>query len=88
MADTMMDHLPPTGWADVARKSDIDHLAALMDARFAGVDYRIDSFETRLDARFAAVDARMNGLVQGMWAFAGLSVAVWGAMFAVIFAKF
>jgi len=41
-----------------------------------------------MDARFAAVDTRMNGLVQGMWAFAGLSVAVWGAMFAVIFAKF
>ena len=39
--DTMMDHLPPTGWADVARKSDIDHLAALMDAQFAAVDTRI-----------------------------------------------
>jgi hypothetical protein len=23
VADTMMEHLPPTGWADVARKDDI-----------------------------------------------------------------
>ena len=66
----MMDDLPPTGWADVARKSDIDHLAALVDASFA------------------AVETSLNSLTQGMWAFAGLSVAVWGAMFAVIFTKF
>jgi hypothetical protein len=24
VADTMMEHLPPTGWADVARKDDVD----------------------------------------------------------------
>lgn len=26
----MMEHLPPVGWADVATKSDLDHLAALI----------------------------------------------------------
>ena len=70
VADTMMDHLPPTGWADVARKSDIDHLAALMDARFE------------------AVDTRINGLVQGMWAIAGISLAMWASTMATIITKF
>lgn len=26
VAETLMEHLPPLGWADVARRSDINHL--------------------------------------------------------------
>lgn len=26
VAETLMEHLPPMGWADVTRRSDIDHL--------------------------------------------------------------
>src|SRR5437879_11279140 len=29
-ATTMMELLPPVGWADVATKHDLDHMAALM----------------------------------------------------------
>lgn len=32
MANTMMEHLPPTGWADVARKDDIDGVRRDIDA--------------------------------------------------------
>jgi hypothetical protein len=32
VANTMMEHLPPFGWADVARKSDIDRLDSRIDS--------------------------------------------------------
>ena len=44
VANTMMEHLPPFGWADVARKSDIDRL----DARIDRLDSRIDSLISTL----------------------------------------
>jgi hypothetical protein len=36
-AATMMEHLPPVGWADVATKRDLDHLAERVEARFDGL---------------------------------------------------
>ena len=43
VADTLMEHLPPSGWSTVALKSDIDQLRGEMNTRFAVVDKRIDS---------------------------------------------
>jgi hypothetical protein len=50
-AATMMELLPPVGWADVATKQDLHALESHIDARFAAVD-----------ARFAAVDARFDSV--------------------------
>lgn len=33
-ASTLMEHLPPTGWADVATKRDLDQTAAILRADF------------------------------------------------------
>ena len=41
VAETLMEHLPPTGWADVARKSDVDNLRAVTDVRFTSIDSRL-----------------------------------------------
>ena len=46
-ATTLMEHLPPTGWGDVARKSDLDHLAV-------ATKHDLEQLELRLDARFEA----------------------------------
>src|SRR5204863_7230412 len=34
-AATLMEHLPPVGWADVATKRDLDHLATVLRAEMA-----------------------------------------------------
>lgn len=45
---TLMELLPPVGWADVATKRDLDHLHAVLDAK-------IDTAVGRLDAKIERV---------------------------------
>lgn len=61
-ASTMMAHLPPVGWADVATKHDLAALEERLDLRFQVVDERFTSLEQRLDERFKATDWRFEGL--------------------------
>jgi len=63
VADTLMAHLPPAGWSDVARTSDINHLRAEINHMRADIDaLRADTQERfdKVDARFDKVDARFD----------------------------
>ena len=38
-AATLMEHLPPVGWADVATKRDLDHLRVDIEQVRTGIDH-------------------------------------------------
>jgi hypothetical protein len=68
VADTLMAHLPPIGWSNIATKDDIDilrsemnHGFGLINARFKRVDETLTHIEarfTQIDERFKQIDAR------------------------------
>lgn len=72
VADTMMEYMPPFGWSDVARKSDIDRL-----------DLRLD----QIDVRFEQIDKRFASVVAALWALGTITVGGFASLFAVIVAR-
>ena len=66
-AETLMEMMPPVGWADVATKRDLDALEERMDLRFEIVDQRFEAMDRRFDAmdrRFDAMDRRFEAMEQ------------------------
>lgn len=62
-AETLMEMLPPVGWADVATKRDLDALEDRMNLRFDLVDQRfemVDQRFERIDQRFEMIDQRFQ----------------------------
>jgi len=58
VANTLMEHLPPGGWYDVARTGDFDRIEIRLDK----LDSRIDKLEARLDDRIDKLEARFDKL--------------------------
>lgn len=65
VADTLMQHLPPSGWDDVARQSEMNLRFDMVDRRFDEVDRRFEEIDrrfTEIDRRFDEVDQRFVGV--------------------------
>ena len=55
VADELIDFLPPSGWGDLVRKSDLEATERRLDAK-------IDAVGARLDARIDALSQRVESL--------------------------
>jgi len=51
-AETLMELMPPVGWADVATKRDLDALEERLELRFQIMDQRFETMEHKLMAAF------------------------------------
>lgn len=60
VAVTLMEHLPPVGWADVATKHDLDHQTALLrlELQTEMADLRTEIAELRTELRTEMADLR------------------------------
>jgi hypothetical protein len=64
-ASTLMAHLPPVGWADVATKRDLDHLQTNFELKLEATKSDIigtlrDGFRSKIDSK---VDSAMRTLL-------------------------
>jgi tetrahydromethanopterin S-methyltransferase subunit G len=67
VAATVMELLPPAGWADVARQVDMNLRFDAIDHRFNSIEHRFDSIEHRfqsIEHRFQSIEHRFQSIDQ------------------------
>ncbi|MFM9226023.1 MAG: hypothetical protein ACKOQ1_05270, partial [Actinomycetota bacterium] len=67
VANTVMDHLPPSGWNDLVRARDIVEMELRLDGRSDNLETRlttrVDTLEARLDAQIDTLEARLDARI-------------------------
>lgn len=84
VADSLMEHLPPSGWDDVARQSEMILRFEMIDRRFEEIDRRFDEIDRRfegVDGRFVGVDKRLDAIDARMRLMIGTGLTIGLAMF-------
>ena len=74
VANTLMEHLPPSGWGDVARKYDVSMATDLINIRIDSLDRRMDVIDKRMDIidkRLDAIERRLTIVIT-----AGLTIGL------------
>ena len=76
VADSLMEHLPPNGWGDIARQSEMNLRFNMVQMQFEMIERRFEEIDRRLDA----IESRMrfmiaSGLTIGLALF-GLQVQI------------
>ena len=61
-ANTLMEHLPPTGWANVATKDDVEHLRV-------STTHHLDQLRAQMVHEFELRDVQFDRIDQQFYAF-------------------
>lgn len=72
-AETMMELLPPVGWADVATRHDIVSVRQDLEALRSNVSLMLEAQDERFERRFAQIEAHVSRTV-ATWMLAGMGV--------------
>ena len=79
---TLMELLPPVGWADVATKHDLAELDARIDLRFAAAERHLD---TKLEGlRHELLDAFHRDQIALTWRYLGVTGSMFLAFSALV----